>query len=143
VKIEVELISRRSTAVEALQRLMGPHIDIGPHAGGMHFIIWLRDVSFDQLMPFIQHAASVGLVLHPVHPYYRTRPARPGLLVGYAALSRGQLARAIELLAQCLKAVGCPVTVVSKNSEEVAVEGAEQRGYAASALGAARLLRNA
>jgi GntR family transcriptional regulator/MocR family aminotransferase len=138
-----ELISRRCTAIDTLQRLAGPHIDIGPRAGGTHFIIWLRDVSFDQLMPLVEHAASVGLALHPIHPYYRTRPDRPGLLIDYAALSRGQLTCAIELFAQCLKAVGCPVTVVSKNSEKVDVDGAKQRTYAASAFGDAVLLRDA
>ena len=138
-----ELISRRSTAVDTLQRLTAAHIDIGPHAGGMHFIIWLRDVGFDRLTPFVEHAASVGLSLHPVHPYYRTRPARPGLLIGYAAVSCHELTCAIELFAQCLKAMGCPVTAVSKNSEKVAVDAARQRDYAACCLGAAGLLSDA
>jgi GntR family transcriptional regulator/MocR family aminotransferase len=68
----------------------------------MHFVVWLRSLSFDRLDAFIDRAKSLGLGLHPVHPYYRTRPSRPGLLVGYAGLSVGQLKTAAELFARCL-----------------------------------------
>jgi GntR family transcriptional regulator/MocR family aminotransferase len=97
-----ELISRRRTVVEALQRLASRHVEIGPHQAGMHFVIWFRHMRFDRLSAFIDRAKSLGLGLHPIHPYYQTPPARPGLLVGYAGLSVGQLKTAVELFARCL-----------------------------------------
>ena len=97
-----EIINRRRTIVEALQSLVGSHVEIGPHQAGMHFVIWLRNFSFDRLDGLIDRAKSLGLGLHPVHPYYRTRPSRPGLLVGYAGLSVGQLRTAVALFARCL-----------------------------------------
>ncbi|HEY2463872.1 MAG TPA: PLP-dependent aminotransferase family protein [Steroidobacteraceae bacterium] len=99
-----ELINRRRTVVEALQRLAGPHIEIGPHQAGMHFVIWFRHLGFDALDAFIGRARALGLGLYPIHPYYRERPARPGLLIGYAGLSVGQLKTAVELFARCLEA---------------------------------------
>ena len=97
-----ELMHRRRAVVDALQRLAGPHIEIGPHQAGMHFVVWFRHLGFDALDAFIERAKSLGLGLYPIHPYYRNRPARPGLLIGYAGLSVGQLKIAVELFARCL-----------------------------------------
>jgi GntR family transcriptional regulator/MocR family aminotransferase len=99
-----EIANRRRAIVEGLQRIEGSRIEIGPHQTGMHFLVWLRSLSFDRLGAFIDRAKSLGLGLHPVHPYYRTRPSQPGLLVGYAGLSVGQLKTAAELFARCLDA---------------------------------------
>ena len=98
-----ELIYRRRTVVEALQRLAAQHIEIGAHQAGMHFVVWFRHLDFDELDAFIERAKSMGLGLYPIHPYYRNRPPRPGLLIGYAGLSVGQLKTAVELLARCLE----------------------------------------
>ncbi|HEV7356847.1 MAG TPA: PLP-dependent aminotransferase family protein [Steroidobacteraceae bacterium] len=97
-----ELINRRRTVVEALQRLTSRHVEIGPHHAGMHLVIWFRHMRFDRLGAFIDRAKSLGLGLHPIHPYYRAPPPRPGLLIGYAGLSVGQLKTAVELFARCL-----------------------------------------
>jgi GntR family transcriptional regulator/MocR family aminotransferase len=98
-----ELISRRRAVVDALQRLAGEHIEIGPHRSGMHFAIWFKTLSFDRLDAFIGRAKLLGLGLYPIHSYYRTRPPRPGLLIGYAGLSVSQLKTAVELFARCLE----------------------------------------
>ncbi|HEY6620027.1 MAG TPA: PLP-dependent aminotransferase family protein [Steroidobacteraceae bacterium] len=98
-----ELIHRRRTVVDALQRLAAAHIEIGPHQAGMHFVVWFRHLRFDELDAFIERAESLGLGLYPIHPYYRIRPARPGLLIGYAGLSVGQLKTAVDLFARCLE----------------------------------------
>jgi GntR family transcriptional regulator/MocR family aminotransferase len=98
-----ELINRRRTVVDALQRLAASHIEIGPHRAGMHVVVWFRHLDFDELDAFIERAKSMGLGLYPIHPYYRNRPARPGLLIGYAGLSVGQLKTAVELFARCLE----------------------------------------
>ena len=97
-----ELINRRRAVVEALQRVASRHVEIGPHHAGMHFVIWFRRMSFDRLGTFIDRAKSLGLGLHPIHPYYHAPPPRPGLLIGYAGLSVGQLKTAVELFARCL-----------------------------------------
>ena len=81
----------------------GSQIEIGPHQTGMHFVVWFRHLAFDRLDAFLDRAKSLGLGLHPVHPYYRARPSRPGLLVGYAGLSIGQLRTAVDLFARCLE----------------------------------------
>ncbi|HEX3914346.1 MAG TPA: PLP-dependent aminotransferase family protein [Steroidobacteraceae bacterium] len=100
-KTVTEIAARRHAIVEALQRLAENHIELGPHRSGMHFVVWFRRLGFDRLDAFIERAKSVGLGLHPVHPYYRHMPARPGLLLGYAGLSPAQLKTAADLFARC------------------------------------------
>ena len=97
-----ELSNRRRAVVDALQRLAGRHVELGPHHAGMHLVVWFRHLSFARLGAFIDRAKSLGLGLHPIHPYYHVPPPRPGLLIGYAGLSVGQLKTAVELFARCL-----------------------------------------
>jgi GntR family transcriptional regulator / MocR family aminotransferase len=101
-KSSEKLASRRRAIVKGLQGLEGRHIEIGPHQVGMHFVIWFLCLGFDRLDAFIERARSLGLGLHPIHPYYRSPPGRPGLLIGYAGLSVGQLRTAVELFARCM-----------------------------------------
>jgi GntR family transcriptional regulator / MocR family aminotransferase len=98
-----ELIDRRRAVVDALRRLAASHVEIGPHRAGMHLVVWFRHLHFDELDAFIDRAKSLGLGIYPIHPYYRNRPARPGLLIGYAGLSVTQLKTAVELFARCLQ----------------------------------------
>lgn len=97
-----EIASRRRAIVKGLQALEGRHIEIGPHQAGMYFVVWFLRLGFDRLDAFIERAKSLGLGLHPVHPYYHVPPSRPGLLIGYAGLSVGQLRTAGELFGRCL-----------------------------------------
>jgi GntR family transcriptional regulator / MocR family aminotransferase len=97
-----EIAARRRVIINGLQPLEGRHIEIGPHDAGTHFVIWFLRLGFDRLDAFIERARSLGLGLHPVHPYYRSPPSRPGLLIGYAGLSVGQLRTAVELFGRCL-----------------------------------------
>jgi GntR family transcriptional regulator / MocR family aminotransferase len=97
-----EIAGRRQAIVKGLQGFEGRHIEMGPHQAGMHFVIWFLRLGFDRLDAFIERAKSLGLGLHPIHPYYRFPPSRPGLLIGYAGLSVGQLRTAVELFGRCL-----------------------------------------
>lgn len=97
-----EVQVRRRTIVDALNRLLGARIEIGPCEAGMHFVVWLNGLKFEELSMLVDKAAAAGLGLHPVHPYYRKKPDRPGLLIGYAGLSSGELRTAARLFAQCL-----------------------------------------
>jgi GntR family transcriptional regulator / MocR family aminotransferase len=98
-----EVLVRRRVVVDALKQLLGSRVEIGPHDGGMHFVLWFSDLTFEELPAFLTKAAAVGLGLYPVHPYYRRKLDRPGVLIGYAGLSSGQLRAAVELFAQCLR----------------------------------------
>jgi GntR family transcriptional regulator/MocR family aminotransferase len=101
----VEELIRRRRVLVAILRKLGPDIEIGPSEGGMHFVVRFPRMSYEQLEQLIIKAASSDLGIYPVHHYYANRPAKPGLLIGYAGLAAGPLKTAAELLARCIKSI--------------------------------------
>jgi GntR family transcriptional regulator / MocR family aminotransferase len=78
---------------------------MGPCQRGMHTVVWLKHLSYEQLDLLVKQAASEGLGIYPVHPYFEMRPSRPGLLIGYAGISAGHIKTAAEILARCIQNV--------------------------------------
>ena len=101
-----DLRIRRDALLEALSRHLGENIEISPSAGGVHVVVWFRHLSYKGLHQLIEHALERGLGLYPIHPFYQTPPAMPGLMLGFAGLAPAQLNIATALLATCLKDVG-------------------------------------
>jgi GntR family transcriptional regulator/MocR family aminotransferase len=97
-----EVLLRRRVVVDSLKQALGKRIEIGPHDDGTHFVVWFNDLTFQELPAFLDKAAAAGLGLHPVDRFYRRKPVRTGVLIGYAGLSSGQLRTAVDLFAQCL-----------------------------------------
>jgi GntR family transcriptional regulator/MocR family aminotransferase len=61
--------------------------------------------SYADLDRLIARARTLGLGIHPIHPYYGIKPASPGLLVGFAGVSVGQIEKSTELFGQSLREV--------------------------------------
>jgi GntR family transcriptional regulator/MocR family aminotransferase len=101
-KLVAELNVRRAALLEGLERRCRAHLEIAPSTGGMHIVAWLSDLNYAQLDQLLALGASHGLGLHPIHPYFRSRPPRPGLLMGFAGLSGRQLRDATMLMGRCL-----------------------------------------
>jgi GntR family transcriptional regulator/MocR family aminotransferase len=100
-----ELRRRRCALFEGLTRHARDHVDFTDSHAGVHVVVWLRHLSYDQLFHLIDIAKSRELGLYPIHPHYKKRPARPGLLIGYAGLTPAALAIATNIFGQCLKDV--------------------------------------
>jgi GntR family transcriptional regulator/MocR family aminotransferase len=98
-----ELNRRRCALLDGLQPWSGEHLQVSESHAGMHVIVWFKRLDYRQLSRLIELGAARGLGLHPVHPYYRRLPPRPGLLVGFAGLSCAQLTAATQLLGRCLE----------------------------------------
>ena len=101
-KSVAELRHRRTVLLEGLRRHAGAHVEIQDGQAGVHVVVWFRRLSYPQLERLIEIGIKRGLGLYPIHPNYRIRPPRPGLLLGYAGLSAASLEAAAELLGQCL-----------------------------------------
>ncbi|MSP50683.1 MAG: PLP-dependent aminotransferase family protein [Alphaproteobacteria bacterium] len=87
---------RQQMLVAALRRELDDLFEIRPAGAGMHIIGWLprgwNDLALARL------AASKGLVLRPVSPFYYKRTPRPGVMLGHASVTTGQLRNGIRLL---------------------------------------------
>lgn len=104
-KSMAELRRRREALVGGLQRHAGSRIQVADSRAGMHVVVWLPDFSYPDLDRLIKTALTRSLGLHPIHHYYRTRPAHPGLLVGFAGVSVAQIDRATALFGELLREI--------------------------------------
>jgi GntR family transcriptional regulator/MocR family aminotransferase len=104
-KSAAELNRRRCALLEGLRQWSDEHVRVSESQAGMHVVVWLPRLSYEQLAQLIELGASRGLGLHPVHPYYRAPPPHPGLLVGFAGLSCTQIRTATQLLGHCLNEI--------------------------------------
>jgi GntR family transcriptional regulator/MocR family aminotransferase len=101
----IELRNRRQAVLTGIARYLGPHIEQTTSNGGMHVVAWFRKLSYADLERLLTHAASRSLGLYPIHPYYKKRPMRPGLMLGFAGLGPGQLMSAMAVLGECLREI--------------------------------------
>jgi GntR family transcriptional regulator/MocR family aminotransferase len=97
-----ELRNRRQALLDGLSRNLGGQIDVAASSSGMHLVVWFKRLSYRALDRLVEHAREQGLGIYPIHPFYQTRPPRPGLILGFAALSPAQLHTATVVLAGCL-----------------------------------------
>jgi GntR family transcriptional regulator/MocR family aminotransferase len=100
-----ELRNRRQALIEGLSKHMGAHLDVVTSNGGMHAVAWFRKLSYTDFDKLLAQAPKREVGLHPIHPFYETRPARPGLMLGFAGLSPEQLRTAMARLALSLNDV--------------------------------------
>jgi GntR family transcriptional regulator/MocR family aminotransferase len=98
----IELRDRRQALLTGIVRYLGPYIERTTSNGGMHVVVWFRELSYADLERLLALAAARSLGLYPIHPYYKKRPPRPGLMLGFAGLAPGQLMTAMALLGECL-----------------------------------------
>jgi GntR family transcriptional regulator / MocR family aminotransferase len=104
-KAAIELRRRRSALLDGLYRHCGEHFEVADSRAGMHLVGWLPGWSPNRTMSLVDMAQQRGLGLHPIDPYYEKSSPRSGLLLGFAALSVGQLRAATRLLGKCFVAL--------------------------------------
>jgi GntR family transcriptional regulator / MocR family aminotransferase len=99
------LRDRRRSVLDGIHRHAGELLEIDESPGGMHVVAWCRTLDYPAFEQFLALAGARGLKPHPIHPYYRQPPARPGLIVGYAALPEDQCDLAMGILGQSLREI--------------------------------------
>jgi GntR family transcriptional regulator/MocR family aminotransferase len=91
---------RQAALVRAAEELEG-RLEVRPADAGMHLVGWLPAGVNDTEAS--RAARSRGVFVSPLSRYYLSRnPHRPGLLLGYAAITRVAMRRGIRELAQAL-----------------------------------------
>jgi GntR family transcriptional regulator / MocR family aminotransferase len=105
-KVLMELRRRREALLTGLARHLGEHIEVAASHGGMHVVGSFRRFSYADLNRLIEYSAQKGLGIYPIHPFYKSPPSRPALMLGFAAISPEELANATALLARCVSDVG-------------------------------------
>ena len=100
-----ELKIRRQTLIDGLLACGRGRLRIEDSQAGMHLVVWLPGRRDAEVAELVAHARQAGLGLYSIAPYYLRPQDRGGLLMGFGALSVGEIGQALSLFAQCLDAV--------------------------------------
>jgi len=91
---------RRAALLEALAHELGDLAEPGPSEAGLYLRILLADGLDEESVA--RRAAGLGVAVYPARPYFARPPARPGLILGYAALDEAGIAEGIRRLRQAI-----------------------------------------
>jgi len=99
---------RRKTLLNALQHAFARRITIDGADAGLHVVIWFDELPRSLESTLIEATRSAGVGVHSVTPHYesnRTVRDKVGLVMGYSALSPGQIERGVRILADAVHEV--------------------------------------
>ena len=82
---------------------VGDTVEVVGANAGLHVVAWMRGVLPGELRALRELAARRDVGIHPISPFYATRPRRAGILLGYAALDETAIAEGVHRLALALR----------------------------------------
>jgi GntR family transcriptional regulator/MocR family aminotransferase len=92
--------ARRDALEEALRAELGELVAIGPAEAGVHLLVELPAGTDD--VSLARTAQSRGIAVTALSPHYNADP-RPGLLLGFGAMSEARLAEGVRQLAPLVR----------------------------------------
>lgn len=93
---------RRSALLNAVGKHLGNRVTIEGANAGIHVMMWANDRHANEVPDLIARAASIGVGIYPISPYFMHAPKRAGFLLGYASMNEEMISEGIELLATIL-----------------------------------------
>jgi GntR family transcriptional regulator/MocR family aminotransferase len=94
---------RHQTFIEVAQKELTGLMDVEPQDAGMHLLGWLAPGVDDAAVS--RRAVEIGVEAPPLSAYALERPARGGLLLGYAATGTREIRDGVRKLVQALREV--------------------------------------
>lgn len=91
--------ARRRALIEALRQHCGDRVEVAGADAGVHLLVWLNGVEPRDVDGMIAKAATAGVGLYSIAPYYARPLRRAGLLFGYASLGEADIRAGIRKLA--------------------------------------------
>jgi GntR family transcriptional regulator/MocR family aminotransferase len=89
---------RKNTVLAAIAEYLGDRAVVSPSDGGLHLVVWFRDISRSEVPDLVKRAAKKGVGIYSIAPYYLRPPARGGLLLGYASMQEKDICEGIRIL---------------------------------------------
>ncbi len=91
---------RRNALLDAIEKYLGDRVSVIGSGSGTHLTLWPRRKCSEEWM--IQQAASRGVGIQGLSRYYLGRPARSGVMLGYARAKPDEIREGIRRLAECV-----------------------------------------
>jgi len=92
--------ARRDALLESIHKYLGDRVDVTGEGAGAHVVLWpTQNVSEENV---IAGAATRGVRIYGIAPYFQKKPLRTGFLLGYPRMKEGEIREGIRRLAQVL-----------------------------------------
>jgi GntR family transcriptional regulator / MocR family aminotransferase len=90
--------ARRHALLESIRKWLGDRVEVTGDGAGAHVVLWPRDRVAEQAM--IASAASRGVRIYAILPYYLKPPERTGFLLGYSRMREREIREGIKRLSE-------------------------------------------
>jgi len=101
---------RRSCLVQALRRELGAVARIAGSNAGTHLVVWLDQLTSAAVAELVSGCADRGVGVYSLDPYYGSSQPRPGLLLGFSALTPAQISQGASMLAEVYRSLAGAVS---------------------------------
>jgi GntR family transcriptional regulator/MocR family aminotransferase len=92
--------ARRNVMLEAVDRYLGDRVRVTGYGAGAHVVLWPNG-RIDETAA-IEAAASRGVGIYGISPYFLSQPARSGFMLGYSRMREADIREGIRRLRQVL-----------------------------------------
>lgn len=86
----------RDVLLEAINKHLGNRVEVTGDGAGAHVVLWPRKHISESAV--IAKAAERGVGIYGISGYFLTRPARPGLMLGYSRMKEEEIREGIRRL---------------------------------------------
>jgi GntR family transcriptional regulator / MocR family aminotransferase len=90
--------ARRTALRDAIAKYLGDRVEVTGFGAGAHVVLWPSSRLTEAGM--IARAASVGVAVYGISPYYLTPPTAKGLMLGYSRLKEADIREGVRRLSE-------------------------------------------
>lgn len=92
--------SRRKVLLEAIDKYLGDRVQVTGYGAGAHVVLWPDKRIAESAA--LESAGSRGVGIYGISPYYLTKPARSGFILGFSRMREPDIREGIRRLSQVL-----------------------------------------
>lgn len=92
--------ARREALLESIQDYLAERVEVTGHGAGTHVVLWPSKRISENLV--IKRAASQGVGIYGISPYYLARPRHTGLMLGYSRLREHEIREGLRRVSEFL-----------------------------------------
>jgi len=93
--------ARHEVVTSILTHDLADHVEVIPSAAGLHVTAVARTASAEEIGAVLRRASDAGVELHELSRFAVDTPARPGLVLGYGAISTANIEEGLRRLRTC------------------------------------------
>lgn len=92
--------ARRKVMLEAIDRYLGDRVHVTGYGAGAHVVLWPNRRIAEAAV--LEAAASHGIGIYGISPYFLTQASRSGFMLGYSRMSEADIRKGIRRLSEVL-----------------------------------------